>query len=329
MTGLSPLDALVVGRVFYDLVMAGVSPPAPGAEVFARAITVTPGGAATRAVAAARLGMRTGLVAAVGRDRFGDDLVGMLAAEPRLDPTWLQRPEGVHTAVTVAMTDATDRSFVTYEEPGTGVPATVDPPLPGVGVCHIGIADGPAAAPWLAALRAAGTVVVGGVGWDETGRWDPATLERLCDVDAFVPNEEEALRYTRTDGVEAAAERLTALTPVVCITRGAAGAFALDAATGERVQVPAPVTRVVDPTGAGDCFVAAFAAGRVAGWDLRTTVAVAVLAASLSVARLGGAAAAPTRAEVGEAVTAGLRREDLPTADWPAVLRWTTAPDRP
>jgi sugar/nucleoside kinase (ribokinase family) len=314
---------VVAGRAFYDLVMSGVRPPELGGEVFADQLAVSAGGAATRAVAAARLGLSTALVAVVGRDRFGDHLVELLAAEPHLETGWLQRPDGITTAVTVAITDGHDRSFVTYEDPQIAVPVEVSPGLPAVRACHVGLVEGVPG--WVTRLRSAGTLVVGGVGWDETGEWLPAVLDRLAGVDAFVPNEDEALHYTRTDDVLAATKLLAERVGVVCTTRGAAGALAIDAGTGEQVEVPAPATTVLDPTGAGDCFVAAFSAGRVAGLDLRTTVAFAVLSASLSVGRLGGASSAPRGDEVASAVRQGLERDDLPAASWDDVLGWLGA----
>jgi sugar/nucleoside kinase (ribokinase family) len=312
------LDLVVAGRAFYDLVMSGVRPPEPGGEVFADHLAVSAGGAATRAVAAARLGLRTALVAVVGQDRFGDHLVELLAAEPHLETAWLQRHDQVRTAVTVALTDGHDRSFVTYEDPHIAA-IEVTPLLPAVRACHVGLVEGVPG--WMRALRGAGTFVVGGVGWDETGQWSPAVLDRLTDIDAFVPNEEEALRYTRADDVRSATTLLAERVGLVCTTRGAAGALAIDASTGERVEVSAPAATVLDPTGAGDCFVAAFAAGRIAGLDLRTTVAFAVVSASLSVARLGGASSAPGRDEVAGAVRQGLARGDLPAANWDDVLQ--------
>ena len=37
------------------------------------------------------------------------------------------------------------------------------------------------------------------VGFDETGRWDLATLAPLAQCHAFTPNAVEAMSYTRTD----------------------------------------------------------------------------------------------------------------------------------
>ena len=54
-----------------DLVFTGVNAPAPGAEVFADGFAISPGGAANRAVAAARLGAHTALVTELGDDPIG------------------------------------------------------------------------------------------------------------------------------------------------------------------------------------------------------------------------------------------------------------------
>jgi hypothetical protein len=42
------LDLLFAGSVFCDLVFAGVPMPEPGAEVYAKAFTLSPGGVANR-----------------------------------------------------------------------------------------------------------------------------------------------------------------------------------------------------------------------------------------------------------------------------------------
>jgi sugar/nucleoside kinase (ribokinase family) len=69
---------------------------------------------------------------------------------------------------------------------------------------------------------------------------------------------------------------------------------------------------VVDPTGAGDVFVATFMAARVhQDWDLATQLRFAGLNAALSVTGLGGAASAPRRADLIDFVTT-----TRPIGDW-------------
>jgi bifunctional ADP-heptose synthase (sugar kinase/adenylyltransferase) len=54
----------------------------------------------------------------------------------------------------------------------------------------------------------------------------------------------------------------------------------------------------IDPTGAGDVFLAALVAGTLRGWPLQQRVRFANLTAALSVRDLGGALAAPGWADV-------------------------------
>ncbi|WP_432564826.1 carbohydrate kinase family protein [Kineococcus sp. SYSU DK003] len=283
------LDVLLGGRLFCDLVFSGSSLPKPGAEVFADGFVLSPGGTANRAVAAARLGARTGLLAVLGRDVFGDELARSLATEPNLDLTWLQRSDTARTAVTVAVTDEHDRSFITYEEAGTEVPRDWPGTPPTAATCHVGMAtDLPR---WVGPLRAAGTTVFGGVGWDATHEWSPVVLDRLADVDVFVPNEVEAMSYTRTDDVHTAAGVLAERVGTVVVTRGPRGCLAIH--DGSLVEEPALEVPAIDPTGAGDVFVAGLMTATRLGWDLRQRLRFAGLVASLSVRGLGGAASAP------------------------------------
>jgi sugar/nucleoside kinase (ribokinase family) len=59
---------------------------------------------------------------------------------------------------------------------------------------------------------------------------------------------------------------------------------------------PISVTEV-DPTGAGDCYGAAFVAGLLEGWDLRTVARFANVVGALAVTCKGPMEGAPTRAE--------------------------------
>lgn len=316
-------DVVVGGTVFCDLVFSGLALPAPGAEVYAERFALTPGGVANRAVAAARLGAPTAMLASVGPDIFGARVVELLEQESCLDLRWLRRSTTVHTALTVAVADEHERSFITYQEPGAGVPGAWPGPLPAARTCHIGL--GVEEVPgWVARMRAAGTTVVAGVGWDPTHVWSPTVLDRLAEVDVFVPNEIEALRYTGTETIEAAAAALAERVATVVITRGRAGALAVDSASGQRLSIPAVEVTVADPTGAGDVFVAALMAAGAHGWDLVTRVRFAALAASLSVRGLGGALSAPRAGDIRDFL-----RHHRPGGDFAAIADWASATATP
>jgi bifunctional ADP-heptose synthase (sugar kinase/adenylyltransferase) len=62
--------------------------------------------------------------------------------------------------------------------------------------------------------------------------------------------------------------------------------------------VPALLVETLDPTGAGDVFVAGFVTGTLAGWPLADRLAFASLCAALSVQEFGGSLSAPGWIEI-------------------------------
>lgn len=291
------VDALFAGTAFVDVVLAGLPHlPVAGTEVWAARRRLSPGGVATQAVAAARLGLHSALVAAVGTDPLGDLLWAELAGEPGLDLRWARRVEGLQTPLTVALSHDADRSFVSH---GVLDPVPVEElvdTLPTARACFVSLEGG--VPPWLRAQRTAGALVVAGVGWDPAHAWSRHVLDALADVDVFVPNAGEAMAYTRTGTPREALRALAGRVPLVVVTCGADGALALDASTGEEVAVPAARVEAVDPTGAGDVFTAALVAATLEGRPLAGRLAFAAACAGLAVQDLGGAASAPTLEQV-------------------------------
>jgi len=79
----------------------------------------------------------------------------------------------------------------------------------------------------------------------------------------------------------------------VCVTAGAAGAWV---GTHDGMwHIPAFSVPVVDSTGAGDTFAAAFVYGYRAGWPPPTSARFAAAAAALAIGQRGGHHGAPTR----------------------------------
>ncbi len=156
-----------------------------------------------------------------------------------------------------------------------------------------------ARAPWVDGAVAAGSLVFADVGWDDTGSWDQsALLRRLEGCHAFVPNAGEAMAYTGKDSPGAALDVMRDWVPLAVVTAGSGGAFAADETTGETVWVPGLSVPAIDPTGAGDVFLAALVAGTLREWPLLQRIRFANLCAALSVRDLGGALAAPGWADV-------------------------------
>ncbi|WP_399896980.1 carbohydrate kinase family protein [Streptomyces sp. BBFR51] len=292
-----PWDVYLTGTVFLDVVFTGLdSAPVRGTESWARGMGSSPGGIANMATALARLGLRTSLAAAFGDDHYGDYCWDALAQGEGIDLTTSRTVPGWHSPVTVSMAYEGERTMVSHgHEPPPADPSPDCPPRARAAVASLtpGVR-----APWIAQAAARGTRVFADVGWDDTGAWDLAGLPDLAHCEAFLPNAEEAMRYTGATCPRAAAHALTEHVPLAVVTLGADGAYAVDRRTGESAVVPAIEVEALDPTGAGDVFVAGFVTGTLAGWPLADRLAFAGLTAALSVQEFGGSLSAPGWGEI-------------------------------
>lgn len=304
-------DVFLTGTVFLDIIFTGLdSAPVRGTESWARGMGSSPGGVANMATALARLGLHTSLAAAFGDDHYGEYCWDALEQGEGIDLSMSHTVPGWHSPVTVSMAYEGERTMVSHghEAPAPGasaVPGQASPaPNPAFPQCPpraraaiASLVPG-RSEPWVATAARHGALVFADVGWDETGRWDLDALPDLAHCEAFLPNADEAMRYTRTDCPRAAAHALAERVPLAVVTLGAEGAYAVDGRTGAAAQVPAIAVEALDPTGAGDVFVAGFVTGTLADWPLADRLAFAGLTAALSVQEFGGSLSAPGWAEI-------------------------------
>ncbi|RKS73419.1 sugar/nucleoside kinase (ribokinase family) [Actinomadura pelletieri DSM 43383] len=305
-TGSGPppdLDVFLSGQVFMDMIFTGLPGlPPPGTELFTEGLGSAPGGIANIAVAMSRLGLRVGLAAAFGDDLFGAYLWRTLAEQEGVDLARSRRVPSWPTPVTVSLAYDSDRSMITYARPvpdiGTGdrYEEALGHAPPTARACFVDI-ERPVP-DWAREMRAAGTTVFADLGWDTTETWSSEVLDRLRDVDVFLPNAVEAMAYTRTATPEDAARALSARVPVVVVKRGGAGAVAIDARTGEVAETGALPVEALDATGAGDVFGAGFLFGTLAGMPLAERLRFANLCAGLSVRHRSGSLGAPCWGEI-------------------------------
>ncbi|MBM7056613.1 carbohydrate kinase family protein [Streptomyces durocortorensis] len=316
-------DVFLTGPVFLDIIFTGLdSAPVRGTESWARGMGSSPGGVANMATALARLGLRTSLAAAFGDDHYGEYCWDALEQGEGIDLSMSHTVPGWHSPVTVSMAYEGERTMVSHghEAPaptpaagtpagttgtgtptgttGTGTPAPAFPHCPPRARAAIASLAPGRSEPWVAAAARNGALIFADVGWDETGRWDLDALPDLAHCEAFLPNAEEAMRYTRTGCPRTAAHALAERVPLAVVTLGAEGAYAVDGRTGTAAEVPAIAVEALDPTGAGDVFVAGFVTGTLADWPLADRLAFAGLTAALSVQEFGGSLSAPGWAEV-------------------------------
>mgnify|MGYP001589793992 CR=1 FL=1 len=286
-----PLDVVTTGTIFFDLIFTGLPRlPEPGEELSSAGMGSCPGGIANFATAAARLGLRTGLVAGFGDDAYADWMWDTLSGQEKIDLSASRRFPNFHSALTVSMAFSDDRGMVTHAHP---LPESLEANLLAAPAARAATVDLSDPAPWWHTFKDRGTLLFADVGFDETGRWDRAALDLLVDCHAFTPNSLEAMCYTRTERPTDAVRRLADRVPLAVVTDGVHGSFAIDQMTGEEAYCPAVVTEAIDPTGAGDVFAASILLGTLAGWPLDHRLRFAALSSSLAVRQFGGSLAAP------------------------------------
>jgi sugar/nucleoside kinase (ribokinase family) len=108
----------------------------------------------------------------------------------------------------------------------------------------------------------------------------PLATAELPYVQALIANEFEALGLTGASDAETAAQQLSARAGTAVVTLGARGALA--ASGGIVEQVPAREVEVLDATGAGDLFAAAYVWADLRRLALRERLCWATLYATLS-----------------------------------------------
>jgi sugar/nucleoside kinase (ribokinase family) len=297
------LDLVVIGDCNPDVLVTGddVTPAFGQQEKLVGGIGLGIGGAAAiTAVAAARLGLRCALVAAIGDDPAGDFMLGQLAAAGVDTAAVVVRP-GQPTGMTVALSRGNDRAILT----ATGAMSTLTAPdIPGDLIRrarHLHVSSyfllerslGPGLPAVLRAARRGGATTSLDTNWDPALRWGGDTLGAcLAETDVLLPNEAEALHLSGAAAIGPAAAALTGRGPRVVVKLGARGALCADGQRWHRIELPARLDHpVVDTTGAGDCFNAGLIAGLRRGLDLPEAAALGCAAGTASTAAVGGSGA--------------------------------------
>jgi len=298
----------IAGSINMDVVATADRHPRVGETVAGKQVLYFPGGkGANQAVASSRLGVKTTLIGRLGKDSFAAELRTFLGAQG-IDLGSV-RDADTHSGTAIITVAASDNTIVVI--PGSNALVSADD------VADVPLAKGDVAVsqfeiplPTIAAFfqRARST--------GATTLLNPAPAQKMSGellalVDILVLNETELgflAGVELSDSDEAAtiidvARKLQARTDqTICITLGKRGVLAL--AGREEFAVPGRAVKAVDTTGAGDCFVGALASQLAEGVQLRSALAFANAAASISVQRMGAGPSMPTAAEVAAVVKA-------------------------
>ena len=296
---------LVVGDANPDLILRGDVVPRFGQaeQLLDDAALVVGGSAAITAHGLARLGRPVSLLAAVGDDPFARLVVGDLAAAG-VDTDGMLVRAGVRTGITVVLSTPDDRALLTLPAAIPTLRAKdVRRTLRTPDLAHVHFSSlflQPALAGELSGLlpelSARGLTTSLDTNADPAGRWRGVTA-LLPQLDLLRPNHPEVCAIAGNPDPVAAATTLAAAGPLVVVKDGVRGAFAVTSA-GHRVTAAGEPRPVVDTTGAGDTFNAAFLDSWLAGCGLDGCLRRAVRAGTFSVTAAGGTASQPDRQDL-------------------------------
>jgi sugar/nucleoside kinase (ribokinase family) len=292
-----PVDLLVLGDCNPDVLVRGddLTPQFGQQEKLVDAVSLVVGGsAAITAVAAARLGLRVRLAAAIGNDPAGQFMLGQLAAEG-VDASAVAVRADVPTGMTVVLSRVDDRAILTATGAIATLTATDVPAALLAKARHVHVSSyfllerclGPGLPELFAAARAAGAHTSLDTNWDPAEAWRDDNLAAvMAQTDLLLPNETEALRISGTTALDDAVSALADTGALIAVKLGPRGALC---AEGPRrhFATPPPV-QPVDSTGAGDCFNAGLLAGLLRGLELPDALALGCAVGALSTQGVGG-----------------------------------------
>ncbi|AWI32615.1 ribokinase [Streptomyces sp. ICN441] len=293
-------DLLVIGSANADLVIGVDRRPGPGETVLGSDLAVHPGGkGANQAVAAARLGARTALLA-----RVGDDAHGRLLLDA-------QRAAGVDTVGVLVGGAPTGVALITVDpsgdnsivvSPGANGKLTPGDVRAAGSLFHASrVVSAQLEIPLETVVEAVRNLAPGTRFVLNPSPPRPLPAEVLAACDPLIVNEHEAKAILGDvpvgGGAADWARILLARGPrSVVVTLGAQGALVASARGVD--LVPAVRVDAVDTTGAGDAFTAALAWRLGQGDALADAAAYAVRVGAAAVTRAGAQEAYPTREEV-------------------------------
>ncbi len=286
-------SVLVVGSVNQDITVRVPRFPAPGETLLGDEVVYGLGGkGANQAVAAARTGVPTALLARVGEDPAGQRL-----------RSWLEE-RGVDTALVTATDRPSGTAHILVDAAGENQIVVVPGANAATDAAFIrGHADMVAAA-GIVVIQAEIPLVAVEVALSlnqncvlNLAPAAPIADAVLAHLRLLVVNESEAAVVLGAQAPQSVDDAMAAVVALsgkcrgAVITLGARGA--VWAAAAESGYVAASSVRAVDTTGAGDAFVGVLAASLVSGRTLERAVGDGVRAATASVQHPGAAMSYP------------------------------------
>lgn len=256
--------------------------PIPGTKVDAVDLTIQGGGPVPNAlVAMSRLGLSTAIIAVVGDDQAGRQVVQQLKDESVEHRLITVRRYPSATAVGFIEKDSGRRTMVLHRQIGIRTKDLSPDDYPRPNILLVDGRDYEASVQLIRWGRSQGARIVFEIGSE---RDDISGIFPM--VDYLIVSDDFAFPFTGTDDPEAAVTRLHKVCPgQVVLTSGTRGAWGLE---GEaRHHQPAFRVRAVDTTGAGDAFLGGFCYGLIKDLSMPECLRIGAAIAALKCTKPG------------------------------------------
>jgi sugar/nucleoside kinase (ribokinase family) len=295
-------EIICIGLVVMDIIASPISKAV--LEVDSSKLTTLdyqPGGdALNTAINMASLGASVALFGRCGADPAGRE-IKRIASQCGVNTDGLVLNESCATSTSIVMIDGQgDRHFAYFGENNDALSVKdINQELFRHGVhVHLGSAmalaslDGPGIARLFRKAKKRGCTTSMDVTWDVDGIWLDKIDEALRYTDFFLPSHYEARFITKKETPEEMAAFFAAYgIKRLVIKMGAQGCFCTD--FNKAWMEPAAdveTEKVVDTTGAGDCFVAGFLLGTLRGLDFQSCTKLGSLLAGECIQSFGATA---------------------------------------
>ncbi|MEK7126287.1 MAG: carbohydrate kinase family protein, partial [Patescibacteria group bacterium] len=269
------------------------------------------GNAANAAVSAARLGLSTGFISNVGKDRFGEEILAVFKREG-VDTEYIAVNDGIPTNHHYVLSYEAERTIlIRHEAYPYLIPKELVPPkwvyLSSVGehteAFHNELLE------WLRAHRETKLAFQPGTFQIKMGKEKLAGLYAIAEVVAVNKEEAERILEIGETGIKELLEKMRALGPkIALITDGTNGAYASDGAQVLKVPMYPDQSPPANRTGAGDAMTSTFVAALALGKSLEEALLWGPVNSMSVVRHIGAQKGLLTRAEL-EKLLAGAPAE--------------------
>jgi ribokinase len=299
MSNFSNTKIAVIGSTMMDLTVYAEVLPAAGETRFGDSFTTGFGGkGANQAVMAARTGAKVTMITGIGSDGFGDESLANFK-NCGMDTTSVLRLP-THTGVAHIWVDGQGQNRISIV-PGANFALTPQDAIDQVSkLKDVSVLIAQCEIPQEVTLAAFRTAQELGI----TTILNPAPYQPLTDdllelTDWLIPNEIEFAELDKTHRAPDSDEVIASLRSSgrTIVTLGSDGA-ALVTTEGAVQRFAAKKVSATDTTGAGDCFIGAFAAALASGATEESAVQFGIDCATKSVMRKGAQSSYPKIEEI-------------------------------